>query len=66
MESRWQGMKGGREGGREEGSNCQKERGKLSTFSFLGQEVINLRHSSVVGTDDKAMVVHVQYEVLAL
>ena len=53
-----------REGGRREAT--ARRRGKLSTFSFLGQEVINLRHSSVVGTDDKAMVVHVQYEVLAL
>ena len=38
----------------------------LLTFGFVCKESINFLYGPVVGTDDKAMVIHVQDEVLAL
>ena len=36
------------------------------TFGFIGKKAINFLHCPVVGTDNEAMVVHVQDEILAL
>ena len=36
------------------------------TLSLIGKELVDLSNSSVVGTHHKAMVVHVQNDVLAL
>ena len=41
------------------------ERERL-TFRLIGKEVVNLRYSSVVGTHNEAMVVHVQNYILTL
>ena len=38
----------------------------LCTFGFIGKKAVNFLYCPVVSTDDKAMVVHVQDEVLAL
>lgn len=38
----------------------------LCTFGFIGEKAVNFLSCPVVGTDNEAMVVHVQDEVLAL
>ena len=38
----------------------------LVTFGLVGKEMVHFRCCPVVSTDNKAMVVHVQDEVLAL
>ena len=36
------------------------------TFGFVGKKAVNFLSCPVVGTDNEAMVIHVQDEVLAL
>ena len=38
----------------------------LCTFGFIGKKAVDFLYCPVVSTDNKAMVVHVQDEVLAL
>ena len=38
----------------------------LCTFGFIGKKAVDFLYCPVVSTDDKAMVVHIQDEVLAL
>ena len=38
----------------------------LCTFGFIGEKAVNFLSCPVVGTDNEAMVIHVQDEVLAL
>ena len=38
----------------------------LLTFGFIGKKMVDFGRCPVVGTNDEAMVVHVQDEVLAL
>jgi hypothetical protein len=38
----------------------------LCTFGFIGKKVVDFCYCPIVSTDNEAMVVHVQDEVLAL
>lgn len=45
---------------------CELKMVVLCTFGFIGKKAVNFLYCPVVSTNDKAMVVHVQDEVLAL
>lgn len=37
----------------------------VGALGLVGEKVLDLGHRAVVGADDKALLVHVQYEILA-